>query len=979
MPATATQQLPLLSPVSVSVVLPQPAATSNDPQPQEQYAPSLALEDVVRDAHMHSVFLQYLSSHDKKGFARLLFLVSVDEFKKLLGASDSSSDRLPLQRQQHSESSMNNRESSYAADYEDDDEAMAAADQTRRNYRQIYASKIITKFMSKDSFLDIASENLKILNKSVWSFGSFLRNDLMMCSGLSSKVDLFYDAEIAVKKALQPSFEQFSHTKEFVDLLRNARLTYALVAEEMASASACSTDEDQNSASTTSEASDCNTSSSPGSGPPSVSKSSSSYLTIERVLGNRRLCSIFWVFLFKERTHEQLSLWMDFRYHLIPLLVAFIDAAKADISQDNLDDDEDDPDQDEDDEDKAQTNEAKQVESQQYPQPGELIEQLLSVGGRISSKYLEVDAGTFVTFVGEAERELLEEYERRVALCMDAGSFSLADAEVMVRTVQRISSVIEYNLKVNHFVRFMGSESFKSLVSCYQSRLLSPLGSNSNRVMSTADSPEESTMQLMSSSTSSSSDSSMTTLQELFHCMNVPSHQPQRIRSKKFTLRDLFQSQIRGESPSKSLISSVISFRLDTSDKANPHIEKNVLHTLASKDADMRHHHAIPDHVEAFFCPSGAEIIRAKSCPEPKLFHMTIGNSEKAFYGACLTRYVPQSDDSQLGPLELVLRETEGLEVYVPVGLCLISRYPILDTLKKRLNDMHLGMRNANETYFSDPHWVPNAAQMGDLLSPFDFTTIATNSGSSSSLSTSLPNLANYVDFSMEELFNCLSIENVVALVTCMLLERQVVLLSSRYSVLTCVGETLKSLIAPLVWSHVFAPILPKSMLECLQCPTPYLFGVHSSYQKELFEMLSREGSCDSIVMVDLDADTLSTAVQPHLPDALRQPLHSTLQQLLKPRVFFSDYVPMCGPASGPNAVQSRRFPERRMRLCFQHTVAQLLDRLEEFRFVLSDDFDYVVVFDRVAFLRSLPSGEVAFFRAFLETQVFSHEIASVA
>lgn len=36
--------------------------------------PALALEDVVRDAHMQSLFLQHLSAHDKKGFARLLFL-----------------------------------------------------------------------------------------------------------------------------------------------------------------------------------------------------------------------------------------------------------------------------------------------------------------------------------------------------------------------------------------------------------------------------------------------------------------------------------------------------------------------------------------------------------------------------------------------------------------------------------------------------------------------------------------------------------------------------------------------------------------------------------------------------------------------------------------------------------------------------------------------------------------------------------------
>lgn len=861
--------------------------------------------------------------------------MSVDEFKKLLGANDS--DRA-LRRSSHNNSSSREptefTASSYDNDDDDDDDASA---QRRRNYRQIYASKIITKFMSKDSFLDIASENLKILNKSVWSFGSFLRHDLTMCAGLSSKVDLFLDAEIAVKKALQPSFERFARTKECAELVRSARLTFALVSDDASASEADAAAPD------TAAADDDNATELAASGPPSVSKASS-YLTIERVLGNRRLCSVFWVFLFKERTHEQLSLWMDLRDHLLPLLHAFLAAAAADDDVDDTGATEDDP--------------------QQHA--GELIEQILIVGGRISAKYLAVNASTCVTFVGETERELLADYERRVASCMDAGTFSLADAEVMLHTVERIASVIEDNLKVNHFVRFMGSESFKSLVSCYQSRLLSPSGSLLRS--DGAESPEDATA---IDSTSSSSDSSMTTLQELFHCMNVPSHQPQRLRSKSFTLRDLLQSQIRGESPSKSLVSSVISFRLDVSDKANPHIEKNVLHTLATHDVDMQHHHAIPDHVEAFFCPAGAEVIRATTCPAPKLFHMTIGNSEKAFYGACLTRYVAQSDDSQLGPLELVLRETDGLEVYVPVGLCLISRYPILDTLKQRLNDLHVTMRS-DASYFRDPAWVPTPAEMAELLAPFDFTTVASSSANAVA---TLPSLTTYVDFSMEELFNCLSVENVVALVTCMLLERQVVLVSSRYSVLTCVGETLKSLIAPLVWSHVFAPILPKSMLECLQCPTPYLFGVHASYRSELFEMLGREGSCESIVMVDLDANTFSTRVAPQIPEALRLPLVASLEQLLKPRVYFSDFVPMCSPVSP----QSRRFPERRVRQCFQHTIAQILDRLEDYRFVLSDDFDYVVVFDRVAFLRLLPASEQAFYRAFLETQVFSHEIASVA
>lgn len=879
--------------------------------------------------------------------------MSVDEFKKLLGAGESVQPHQPGRR----------GDTAAESDDNDADEellllggSLDAEQSRRRHHRQIYASKIIAKFMSKDSFLDIASENLQILNKSVWSFGSFLRSDLAVCAGLSSKVDLFGDAEAAVKKALQPSFEHFAHTTAFAELVDSTRLTSALAATDDDATTPVRDDNDND---------DSDSHQSGGPATASKAPSSAAYLTLERVLGNRRLCSVFWVFLFKERTHEQLSLWMDFRDHLLPLLQAFVDAANAD-----LDADDDGNDSDAYSEDVPETHLLPQQQQQPQQQPGELIEQILSIGGRISAKYLVVGASTPVSFVGDADHELLEDYERHVASCMDAGSFSLADAEMMLRTVQRISSLIEYNLRVNHFVRFMGSASFKSLVSCYQSRLLSPSGN----VHATNDNDnDDDAAAMMSAGASSSSDTSMTTLQELFHCMNVPSHQPQRIRSKKFTLRDLLQSQIRGESPNKSLISSVISFHLNVSDKANPQIEKTVLHTLATRDADMQHHHAIPDHVEAFFCPSGAEAVLAKTRPEPKLFHMTIGNSEKAFYGACLTRYVAMSDESQLGPLELALRETEGLEVYVPAGVCLISRYPILDTLKKRLNDLHVGMRS-DDAYFSDPTWAPTAAHMAELLSPFDFTAMAT--GATKALS-SLPSLADYVDFSMEELFNCLSIENVVALVTCILLERQVVLLSSRYSVLTCVGETLKSLIAPLVWSHVFAPIIPKSMLECLQCPTPYLFGVHTSYKKEVFEMLGREGSCDSIVMVDLDANTLSTVVRPQIPDELRLSLIANLQQLLKPRVYFSDFVPMCG--SSLSSPQSRRFPERRVRQCFQLTVAQILDRLEEFRFVLSDDFDYVVVFDRVAFLRLLPASEQDFYRSFLETQVFSHEIATVA
>ncbi|KAF1790767.1 RGS domain [Phytophthora cactorum] len=612
--------------------------------------PPVTLDAVVADPHLHALFLQHLSVSDSKGFARLLFLVSVEEFKKVF-ASNKTLGR-------------------------PEDDAQA--------HRRQYASKIINKFMSPDAFLDIASENLRILNKSVWSF------DLMLYSGLAAKTDLFQDAELAVKKALQPNFSQFSATPSSW-LSWPVRDSHEEQLEESSPASVLE---------------ESLTSPSPVSSTSTHvrrQRTATTFLTLERV-------------------------------SVLPILEDFIHTV-----QDSGDE------------------EHQQENDHEERQAGELIEQLLAVGSRIAAKYLTASASTRVTFVGEAEQGLLRDYELRVACCLDAGSFSLADAEELLRTVERIQAVIEADLKVNHFVRFMGSESFKSLVASYQSRLLSPSGS-SNAVTSTA-----------SDGSSTASDSSMTTLQELFQCMNVASHQPQRII-------------------------------------------KEVLHSLADpsnhseSSSDLYHHHAIPDHVEAFFRPSGADVVRSTTRPEPSLFHMTIGNAEKAFYGACLTRYVPLNDSSKLGPLEQVLQRRR-----------VSSRYPILDTLKQRLDSLHAAMQD-------DEAW--RAAFPIRFRYCYDFTSNVT----------SLSALDHYVDFSMEELFSCLSVEHVVSLATCMLLERQVVLVE-----LTVLG------------SHICGRDVeeldcPAGYAECLNVPTPYLFGVHSSYRAELREMLEREGCGDGIV-----------------------------------------------------------------------------------------------------------------------------------
>lgn len=70
--------------------------------------------------------------------------------------------------------------------------------------------------------------------------------------------------------------------------------------------------------------------------------------------------------------------------------------------------------------------------------------------------------------------------------------------------------------------------------------------------------------------------------------------------------------------------------------------------------------------------------------------------------------------------------------------------------------------------------------------------------------------------FPMDPLFECLSLANVLLVFSAVLAERQIMLVSSQYSLLTTCAEVLTSLMYPLRWSHVYIPILPKALLGTL-------------------------------------------------------------------------------------------------------------------------------------------------------------------
>jgi len=89
------------------------------------------------------------------------------------------------------------------------------------------------------------------------------------------------------------------------------------------------------------------------------------------------------------------------------------------------------------------------------------------------------------------------------------------------------------------------------------------------------------------------------------------------------------------------------------------------------------------------------------------------------------------------------------------------------------------------------------------------------------------------VNVSYRPLFSTLSVGNVILSLGLLLQETRLVLCSSHYSLLTPVAETLQSLLFPVVWQGAYIPMVPYDMLDILEAPMPFLFGLPGRYLNE--------------------------------------------------------------------------------------------------------------------------------------------------
>ncbi|KAM9814847.1 DENN domain-containing protein 5B-like isoform X1 [Syngnathus typhle] len=81
-------------------------------------------------------------------------------------------------------------------------------------------------------------------------------------------------------------------------------------------------------------------------------------------------------------------------------------------------------------------------------------------------------------------------------------------------------------------------------------------------------------------------------------------------------------------------------------------------------------------------------------------------------------------------------------------------------------------------------------------------------------------------EYPLREAFSLLGVDNMVQLLTCSLLETQILLYSQDYQRLMTVAEGITTLLFPFQWQHIYLPIISTPLHHLLDAPVPFLMGI---------------------------------------------------------------------------------------------------------------------------------------------------------
>nr|XP_050854370.1 DENN domain-containing protein 1A isoform X5 [Vespula vulgaris] len=196
----------------------------------------------------------------------------------------------------------------------------------------------------------------------------------------------------------------------------------------------------------------------------------------------------------------------------------------------------------------------------------------------------------------------------------------------------------------------------------------------------------------------------------------------------------------------------------------------------------------------------------------------------------------------------------------------------------------------------------------------------------------------------LTEYYSAVDAHNMMVVFASMLYERRIIFTSKRLSRLSACVQACNALIYPMIWQHIYIPVLPLSLMDYLLAPMPFLIGVPAPTLQRV-----HKSDLGEVVILDADNNTIESPFQDL--ESLPQDVVTNLKKALRNR-----------PALLGDGV-SRAFLRALVQLTAGYREALTLQQGER------------ITFDQNAFVESRPSSMQPFLRKMLELQIFQQFI----
>ena len=235
--------------------------------------------------------------------------------------------------------------------------------------------------------------------------------------------------------------------------------------------------------------------------------------------------------------------------------------------------------------------------------------------------------------------------------------------------------------------------------------------------------------------------------------------------------------------------------------------------------------------------------------------------------------------------------------IFVPKCICLVSHWPFFSQSVSFVEYVYNVYKNSSKT----PATLPLERIIINFLFETPFPPLGrvavqaatTEKGGarpgSIVFKRPAPNKLPLRDFSLIHLFRLLSVDNIILIFSALLNERRVLFTSNRVEDLTIAAETFKSLLFPMIWRHIYVPVLPEPLIERVCAPFPYMMGITTSCQPDelLMEGVMQVNLHKNEIVLFQGGEELN-----RLPDKLQTRLHRGLKKVV------SDTAHPLGPGS---------------------------------------------------------------------------------